>query len=1132
MTTTGAVSSFATIAGGIGMHGGLPHPSTFPFTKMSFEGQTLSASHLPVQDAAVAAAQQYCFNPQGYPPLVELLDNLSKKMQQPQCDVSVAVTTGATLAIDCIINLLLNRGDPLLCEEFCYSHALEAQFVPRGLQLVAVPMDSEGLMPTALDSIMHARQEAGKALPKVLYTIPRGQNPTGASMSMTRLKDLYAVAQKWDIVIIEDDAYFWLQQPEQEGGEAKGLQLDRTMGAATLSQVTIHGLLSSWGMPGLHEFVKTTQEHYTRLAALHHAAALKFLTGVATWEKPKAGMFMWMKLKGHTCSDTLLESCLKHGVMIVPGRAFWAAGIIESQRESVLGQAGKPPYCPFFRLSFASTAESSIEEGYTRLRASIDACAPHATIEVCAPHAKPPRHCAASGSSISDGEEVAAASQVMNIDACAPPARPSQHRAASGSSVSEREEEAASQEINIDVCASHAKPPQHLAANGKPASDGEVAAALYCRKIDPGDDILQVPTSSIEDYTFDAAATMEGTRSWDQCDNGTGQLKPPMKDARNQSEKGKLEVSSHDLAQVRPEQRTMGPSDPSESPDPSHQVNQLNKFPRTPHLYNLGAATRDDLVLGSADVTEMLSSPHLTIGRTRVLYGEWVCALHTVAYDKLPDWFIAFDILDTTLQHSQSSAGLTAFLSRSERDRLLASTSIYTIHTVHTGPLASITALVDLLMKTNSAYCTEAVQAEGLYLRVEVGGVLKRRAKLVHPAFLQAIEVSGSHWSKRAMQHNLQKMESSGCYICYRHGVICLVGPVVEAVAAQLTPHVPEKEHLMKHNKFGSSHHITLLDPSEVKALTMHCDEGGPMNHWASATELAMACNGMICTALGVIKAYMHGPGVDKSMSALDAAGADLDTICLLASAMSCARTAGGANLEVAAQVRPSSQAATHQQPQKPIRSPILAAAQAPHLASVLLLHTLIEHEGITDPRATEQRTSLLQLAMRLLQSSSNYTKANATSTSNVNANSNSISQSNSISHSIPNTISTSTFNANANANSTSNFDVNFNSNLTAAFNANANSTSNFDANANSDLTAACALALLARMSGQQGDFAMCLEHAESALQALTPRIASMSVTCTSDPSTSGESTSDTSESTSGAITSGSNSHGTRTYHK
>ena len=50
------------------------------------------------------------------------------------------------------MNLLLNRGDALLVERFCYSHALEAQFVPRGLELVPVPMDEQVRLSTGTET--------------------------------------------------------------------------------------------------------------------------------------------------------------------------------------------------------------------------------------------------------------------------------------------------------------------------------------------------------------------------------------------------------------------------------------------------------------------------------------------------------------------------------------------------------------------------------------------------------------------------------------------------------------------------------------------------------------------------------------------------------------------------------------------------------------------------------------------------------------------------------------------------------------------------------------------------------------------------------------------------------------------
>lgn len=63
---------------------------------------------------------------------------------------------------------------------------------------------------------------------RVLYTIPVGQNPTGATMSTQRIAEVYAVARKWDLVIIEDDAYYWLQFPNGPD-DVPGLSLRRTL---------------------------------------------------------------------------------------------------------------------------------------------------------------------------------------------------------------------------------------------------------------------------------------------------------------------------------------------------------------------------------------------------------------------------------------------------------------------------------------------------------------------------------------------------------------------------------------------------------------------------------------------------------------------------------------------------------------------------------------------------------------------------------------------------------------------------------------------------------------------------------------------------------------------------------------
>lgn len=81
-------------------------------------------------------------------------------------------------------------------------------------------MDSEGLLPSHMDSILEdwdTSEHEGASKPWLLYTIPTGQNPTGATQGEQRRRELYRIAQKHDVFILEDDPYYFLQmQPYTE----------------------------------------------------------------------------------------------------------------------------------------------------------------------------------------------------------------------------------------------------------------------------------------------------------------------------------------------------------------------------------------------------------------------------------------------------------------------------------------------------------------------------------------------------------------------------------------------------------------------------------------------------------------------------------------------------------------------------------------------------------------------------------------------------------------------------------------------------------------------------------------------------------------------------------------------------
>ena len=125
------------------------------------------------------------------------------------------------------------------------------------------------------------------------------------------------------------------------------------------------------------------------------------------------------------------------------------------------------------------------------------------------------------------------------------------------------------------------------------------------------------------------------------------------------------------------------------------------------------------------------------LGGERVLFGEWCYAKHSVAYDALPDWFLAFDIFEKSDQR---------FWSVSRRNALLQQTCISYVPKLGRG-LFKFFDLEKLLAQS----CFSEQPAEGLYLRYDVKDWSVDRAKLVRPEFFQAIE---EHWSRSRIQPN------------------------------------------------------------------------------------------------------------------------------------------------------------------------------------------------------------------------------------------------------------------------------------------------------------------------------------------------------------------------------------------
>lgn len=210
--------------------GGLPHPSYFPFSKITAEvpkapfeegiAANLNEKNKDIVEVYKAKgdntqanavelerALQYGYT-EGFHELVDFLKEHTEMIHKvPYEDWDLICTIGNTLSWDATLRTFTNPGDAILVEEYSFSSALEAASA-LGVNTIPVMMDDKGIIPEALNKQLD--QWVG-AKPKFLYTICTGQNPTGSSLSSERRKAIYDIACKHDILIVEDEPYYFLQ---------------------------------------------------------------------------------------------------------------------------------------------------------------------------------------------------------------------------------------------------------------------------------------------------------------------------------------------------------------------------------------------------------------------------------------------------------------------------------------------------------------------------------------------------------------------------------------------------------------------------------------------------------------------------------------------------------------------------------------------------------------------------------------------------------------------------------------------------------------------------------------------------------------------------------------------------------
>jgi len=366
------------LPGMISLGGGNPNPSLFPFKGLSLDladGNTISFTQ-----QELSTALQYSPTP-GLPALQQKLKDMLMKEHQPQMDEStwsVSVTNGSTDGLFKAFDMLVESGDNILVESPTYSGTLAA-LRPIQPNLLEVPCDGEGIIPDKLESMLNtANMFTGRSRARILYVIPNGQNPGGSTLTLERKKRIYAMACKYNLLILEDDPYAYITYGAEEapapGSAAEsswvrpripsffsldtegrvlrfdsfskvassGMRLGMVSGPRELiqridlmsqasnlhvcgvAQQMMLKLLHHWGDAGWESHVKQVALFYARRRDTFIRLAHKHLDGLAQFSVPTAGMFVWFHLKcGVKDSKKLVEGkAVDAKVLLVPGQAF------------------------------------------------------------------------------------------------------------------------------------------------------------------------------------------------------------------------------------------------------------------------------------------------------------------------------------------------------------------------------------------------------------------------------------------------------------------------------------------------------------------------------------------------------------------------------------------------------------------------------------------------------------------------------------------------------------------------------------------------------------------------------------------------------------------------------------------
>ncbi|XP_033738689.1 kynurenine/alpha-aminoadipate aminotransferase, mitochondrial-like [Pecten maximus] len=387
----------------ISMAGGLPDPEACPFIEATVKLR--DGSELQIDPGDMALCMQYSHT-EGFPDLRQWFKELQRRVHNPPAlgdsnhpgQTDVILMNGSQDALCKSLEAMTSPGDNILIENPAYPSP-GIILKPRGCNMIPVDSDAGGMDPDNLRHVLSRwspedAKDPSSDIPKLLYCVPTGGNPTGSGLTLERKQEIYRLAQEYDLMILEDDPYYYIQFTEPLVPSFLSLDVDgrvmrfdsmsklispgARLGLLTgpqpmiqkivkiimcssihvsgISQMFVLSLLKKWGHDEFLARAKETSNLYLKRSQLCVKYLKKHLTGLAEWTRPTGGMFIWIKIPAVTNTNELILRTYLKDALFVAGSAFLNDSSAPSQ---------------YIRASFSLATSEQMDQALSALAESL-----------------------------------------------------------------------------------------------------------------------------------------------------------------------------------------------------------------------------------------------------------------------------------------------------------------------------------------------------------------------------------------------------------------------------------------------------------------------------------------------------------------------------------------------------------------------------------------------------------------------------------------------------------------------------------------------------------------------------------------------------------------------------------------